>query len=99
MTPNMTFELLLHAAFVADEIWGFMREPPRMHDGVPQLKNYPVYEEGKSSERYVEWSSHMYWYHRKIRRERRVKSIHDMYLIRTWKCGSLSFIFTHPPED
>ena len=30
----------------------------------------------------------------------RVKSKHDMYLIPgTWKCGSLSFIFTHPPED
>ena len=27
-----------------------------------------------------------------------VKSKHDMYLIRG-KCGSLSFIFTHPPED
>ena len=25
-----------------------------------------------------------------------VKSKHGMYL---WKCGSLSFIFTHPPED
>ena len=28
-----------------------------------------------------------------------VESKHDMYLIYTWKCGSLSFIFTHPPED
>ena len=28
-----------------------------------------------------------------------VKSKHDMYLIHTWKCGSSSFIFTHPPED
>ena len=27
-----------------------------------------------------------------------VKSKHDIYLIRG-KCGSLSFIFTHPPED
>ena len=26
------------------------------------------------------------------------KSKHDM-LSDTWKCGSLSFIFTHPPED
>ena len=25
----MTFELLLHAAFVADEIWGSMLEPTR----------------------------------------------------------------------
>ena len=25
----VTFELLLHAAFVADEIWGFMLEPAR----------------------------------------------------------------------
>ena len=28
-----------------------------------------------------------------------VESKHDMYPIHTWKCGSLSFIFTHPPED
>ena len=28
-----------------------------------------------------------------------VESKHDMYLIHTWKCGSSSFIFTHPPED
>ena len=28
-----------------------------------------------------------------------VESKHDMYLIHTWKCGSLSFLFTHPPED
>ena len=27
MIPNVTFELLLHAAFVADESWGFMLEP------------------------------------------------------------------------
>ena len=27
-----------------------------------------------------------------------VESKH-MYLIHTWKCGSSSFIFTHPPED
>ena len=26
------------------------------------------------------------------------KSEH-MYVFDTWKCGSLSFIFTHPPED
>ena len=26
----VTFELLMHAAFVADEIWGFMPEPARM---------------------------------------------------------------------
>ena len=26
-TKNATFELLMHAAFVADEIWGFMLEP------------------------------------------------------------------------
>ena len=26
-TKYVTFELLLHAAFVADEIWGFMLEP------------------------------------------------------------------------
>ena len=26
-TKNVTLELLLHAAFVADEIWGFMLEP------------------------------------------------------------------------
>ena len=28
-----------------------------------------------------------------------VESKHDMYLIHAWKCGSSSFIFTHPPED
>ena len=28
-TKYVTFELLTHAAFVADEIWGFMREPAR----------------------------------------------------------------------
>ena len=28
-----------------------------------------------------------------------VESKHDTYLIHTWKCGSSSFIFTHPPED
>ena len=26
-TRYVTFELLMHAAFVADEIWGFMLEP------------------------------------------------------------------------
>ena len=26
-TKYVTFELLMHAAFVADEIWGFMLEP------------------------------------------------------------------------
>ena len=30
-TKYVTFELLLHAAFVADEIWGFMLEPARRH--------------------------------------------------------------------
>ena len=29
-TKYVTFELLLHAAFVADEIWGFMLEPARI---------------------------------------------------------------------
>ena len=28
-TKYVTFELLLHAAFVADEIWGFTVEPAR----------------------------------------------------------------------
>ena len=28
-----------------------------------------------------------------------VESKYDVYLIHTWKCGSSSFIFTHPPED
>ena len=27
----VTFELLVHAAFVADEIWGFMLEPARIY--------------------------------------------------------------------
>ena len=31
-TKWVTFELLLHAAFVADEIWGFMLEPGRRAD-------------------------------------------------------------------
>ena len=29
-TKYVTFELLMHAAFVADEIWGFIPEPARM---------------------------------------------------------------------
>ena len=29
-TKYVTFELLLHAAFVADEIWGFTLEPARI---------------------------------------------------------------------
>ena len=28
-TKCVPFELLIHAAFVADEIWGFMPEPAR----------------------------------------------------------------------
>ena len=28
-TKYVTFELLMHAAFVADEIWGFILEPAR----------------------------------------------------------------------
>ena len=35
----------------------------------------------------------------RLQRERRVKLTHDMYLIHTWKCRSLSFIFIHPPEE
>ena len=31
-TQCVTFELLLHAAFVADEIWGFMLAPARNID-------------------------------------------------------------------
>ena len=31
----VTFELLLHAAFVADEIWGDMLEPARSHKMLP----------------------------------------------------------------
>ena len=30
-TKYVTFELLMHAAFVADEIWGFMIEPARIY--------------------------------------------------------------------
>ena len=33
-TKYATFELLTHAAFVADEIWGFMHEPARSIFGV-----------------------------------------------------------------
>ena len=32
-TKYVTFELLMHAAFVADEIWGFMPEPARIQIG------------------------------------------------------------------
>ena len=32
-TKYVTFELLMHAAFVADEIWGFMLEPARTAPG------------------------------------------------------------------
>ena len=28
-TKYVTFELLMHAAFVTDEIWGYMLEPAR----------------------------------------------------------------------
>ena len=28
-TKHVAFELLLHAAFMADKIWGFMLEPDR----------------------------------------------------------------------
>ena len=35
MIPYVTFELLMHAAFVADEIWGFMPEPARNPDPKP----------------------------------------------------------------
>ena len=30
-TKYVTFELLMHAAFVADEIWGFTLEPARVY--------------------------------------------------------------------
>ena len=30
-TKYVTFELLMHAALVADEIWGFILEPPRTY--------------------------------------------------------------------
>ena len=30
-TKYVTFELLLHAAFVADEIWGYVLEPARIY--------------------------------------------------------------------
>ena len=30
-TKHITFELLMHAAFVADEIWDFMLEPARTY--------------------------------------------------------------------
>ena len=39
-TKYVTFELLLHAAFVADELWGFMLEPARRYivDGLAVSK-------------------------------------------------------------
>ena len=36
-TKYVTFELLLHAAFVADEIWGFMLEQARVSKTNQQL--------------------------------------------------------------
>ena len=30
-TKYVKFELLMHAAFVADEIWGFVLEPARIY--------------------------------------------------------------------
>ena len=38
-TKYVTFELLVHAAFVADEIWGFMLESAR--NQVPCYKQVP----------------------------------------------------------
>ena len=34
-----------------------------------------------------------------LQRRGRVKLTHDVYVFYSWKCGSLSFSFTHPPED
>ena len=34
-TKYVAFELLMHAAFVADEIWGFMPEPARGTKAIP----------------------------------------------------------------
>ena len=34
-TKYVAFELLMHAAFVADEIWGFMPEPARSNSAKP----------------------------------------------------------------
>ena len=36
-TKNVTFELLVHAPFVANEIWGFMPEPARSYN-IPGIK-------------------------------------------------------------
>ena len=41
-TKYVTFELLMHAAFMADEIWGLMREPARIKYQC-QYTRYQVY--------------------------------------------------------
>ena len=38
----VTFELLMHAAFVADEIWGFMLEPARIISGIIRPTKHPI---------------------------------------------------------
>ena len=43
MIPNteyVTLEFLLHAAFVTDEIWGYMLEPARMYSYVTPDLSY-----------------------------------------------------------
>ena len=44
MIPNVTFKLLLHAAFVADEIWGVMLEPARTHCGEQVSRTHQAYQ-------------------------------------------------------
>ena len=39
-TKYVTFELLLHAAFVPDEIWGFMLEPARIFTAFKTVLKY-----------------------------------------------------------
>ena len=41
-TKHVTFELRVHAAFVADEIWGFMLEPARIISGIIRPTKHPI---------------------------------------------------------
>ena len=38
-TKYLTVDLLMHAAFLSDEIWGFMLEPARTCNGLVQNRN------------------------------------------------------------
>ena len=48
-TKYVTFELLLHATFVADEIWGFVLEPARSYSNTEKSEAKLDADMGRSS--------------------------------------------------